>query len=148
MKISIKILQVFLGLFLILNGLNMWFHFLPVQVPESVQANKLMEGLVVSGMFALVKYVEIISGVLLVLNRFVPFALVIMLPLTVVIFWVDFGLIQSANSMKFGTLLVVPHLILLLLYMRNFLPVLAMNSEPKLVSIDEIKAAALNSAKK
>ncbi|OYW84980.1 MAG: hypothetical protein B7Z20_09925, partial [Sphingobium sp. 32-64-5] len=85
--------RIFLGLFLLANGLNFWFHWLPISPPQSEAANRLMDGLVFSGLFGVVKYVEILAGIALLANRFVPLALAAMMPLTVVICYVDYVLI-------------------------------------------------------
>ncbi|MGE0294538.1 MAG: DoxX family membrane protein [Hyphomonadaceae bacterium] len=143
MKWTIVGVRVFLGLFLLANGLNMWLHFLPVQVPESQAANDLMQGLVSSGLFAFVKYIEVACGLMLVFNRFVPFALIVMMPLTIVIAWVDFVLIGSSNSIIFGALLVIPHVLLMTAYLRPYMPMLAMRSEPGVPSKEELLDAVM-----
>jgi hypothetical protein len=61
-----------------------------------------------------------------------------MLPLTVVIAWVDFVLIRSTNSVVFGVLLVIPHIFLMLAYLRTYISVLAARATPGFPSINEI----------
>lgn len=130
MKLAVVALRIFLGLFLLANGLNFWFHWLPITPPDSEQATRLMDGLVFSGLFGVVKYVEVIAGLALLANGFVPLALALMAPLTVVIAFVDFVLIGSLESIIFGALLAVPHALLFLAYLPRYLPILAMRSEP------------------
>ncbi|KKW92022.1 DoxX family membrane protein [Sphingobium chungbukense] len=130
MRILLTVTRLFLGVFLLFNGINMWFPFLPVQMPGSQTALDLMHGLVASGLFSCVKVVEVAAGLMLIFNRFVPLALAAMLPLTVVIAWVDFVLIVSPNSIVFGALLVVPQALLMLFYLRYYLPMFVMRAEP------------------
>lgn len=131
-------IRIFLGLFLLANGFNFWFHFLPVSPPDSQAANDLMHGLVASGLFEMVKFVEIGAGVALLANRFVPLALLAMLPLTVVIAWVDFVLIREMRAIVFGCLLVVPQICLMLRYLSNYLPLFAMRASTDPVSIQDL----------
>jgi putative oxidoreductase len=130
MNVLLTLARLFLGLFLLANGLNFWFDWLPVSPPESEQANRLMDGLVFSGLFGFVKYVEIAAGLALLANRFVPLALALMLPLTVVIAYVDYVLIVESRAMIFASLLVVPQAILMLAHIRSYLPLLAYRGRP------------------
>ena len=133
MKLAVAALRIFLGLFLLANGLNFWFHWLPITPPDSESATRLMDGLVFSGLFGVVKYVEVAAGIALLANRFVTLALAMMLPLTVVIAFVDFVLIGTREAMTFGALLIVPHGLLMLAYISNFLPLLVARAEPAVV---------------
>lgn len=121
--------RIFLGLFLLANGLNFWFHWLPISPPQSEAANRLMDGLVFSGLFGVVKYVEILAGIALLANRFVPLALAAMMPLTVVICYVDYVLIVEARPMVFATMLLVPQAILMVFHLRSYLPLFVYRSE-------------------
>ena len=139
MKIVLAITRVFLGLFLLANGLNFWFHWLPITPPDSEAATRLMDGLVFSGLFGVVKYVEVASGVLLLVNRFVPLALAIMLPLSVVIAFVDFVLIGTREAATFAALLLGPQALLMIASLRSYLPMLAMHGPTDLPGLDEIR---------
>lgn len=144
MKVLLMGVRLFLGLFLLANGLNFWFGWLAISVPESEQANRLMDGLVISGMFGLVKYVEIAAGAALLANRFVPLALALMLPLTVVIAYVDYVLIAESQAVVFATLLVLPQTILMLAHLRSYLPMLALRAEPAaLPNAADLRAAVV-----
>ena len=141
MKIVLVVARIFLGLFLLANGLNFWFHWLPITPPDSEAATRLMDGLVFSGLFGVVKYVEVLSGVLLLANRFVPLSLALMLPLSVVIGYVDFVLIGTREASTFALLLLVPQALLMVANLRSYLPLLAMRGPEGIPSIAEIRAA-------
>lgn len=139
MSFLLASLRIFLGLFLLVNGLNFWFHWLHITPPDSEAATRLMDGLVFSGLFGVVKYVEVASGLLLLANRFVPLALMLMLPLTVVIAYVDFILIGSVEASTFAVLLLVPQAILMLANLKSYLPMLAMRGPIGLPGPEEIR---------
>jgi uncharacterized membrane protein YphA (DoxX/SURF4 family) len=144
MRFVLAALRIFLGLFLLANGLNFWFHWLPITPPDSETATRLMDGLVFSGLFGVVKYVEVLAGVLLLANRFVPLALMLMLPLSVVIAYVDFILIGSREAATFAGLLLAPQAVLMLFNLRSYLPMLAMHGAPGLPTGTEVRAATLD----
>jgi hypothetical protein len=116
----VTVLRLFLAFDLLLNGVNFWLHFLPITVPDSIPARALMGGLVASGLFDFVKYIEIATGLLLLANRFVPLALIVMLPLTVVIFWVDCVLIRTPEGFAFGGTTATVHALLMLAYFKHY----------------------------
>lgn len=141
MKIVLVVARIFLGLFLLANGLNFWFHWLPITPPDSETATRLMDGLVFSGLFGVVKYVEVITGLMLLANRFVPLALALMLPLSAVISYVDFILIGSPEASTYAVLLIAPQALLMLANLRSYLPLLAMRGPEGIPTAAEIREA-------
>src|SRR5580692_7956159 len=80
MKIASLIARIFLGLLFLVFGLNGFLHFIP-QPPPTGRAMAFMGGLASTGyMFPLIKGVEVIVGVLLLVNRFVALALALIAP--------------------------------------------------------------------
>jgi len=77
------VLRIVLGLILIVFGANKFMHFMPMpELPEA--AAHFMGALGKTGyMFPLIGAVEIVVGLLLVLNKWVPFALVLLAPVAV-----------------------------------------------------------------
>jgi|SRR5690554_4001311 len=75
-------LRVFLGLFLILYALNQFFHFLPTsygKMPENA-----MEFLDAVLVYLPMLYIfEIILGLFLIFNKWTPFLLIVLFPLSV-----------------------------------------------------------------
>ncbi len=76
-------LRIILGLILIIFGANKFFDFMPaMEMPEA--AGNFMSALAGTGyMFPLIGAVEVIVGLLLVLNKWVPFALILLAPVAV-----------------------------------------------------------------
>jgi hypothetical protein len=75
--------RLLLGLIFFVFGLNGFLHFLPAPpMPESAAA--FVGGLMAGGyLFPLVKGIEVVSGALLLGNRFVPLALTVLAPIVV-----------------------------------------------------------------
>ena len=77
------IARIILGIVLIIFGLNKFLNFMSMP-PMEGDAATFMGGLRVSGyMFPLLGIIEILVGVLLILNKAVPFALILLAPLAV-----------------------------------------------------------------
>lgn len=75
--------RLLLGAAFTLFGLNGFFHFLPMPAPTGLAAVYL-GGLAASGyMFPLIKGTEVVAGLLLLGNRFVPLALTVLAPVVV-----------------------------------------------------------------
>lgn len=115
-----QFVRIFLGLFLLANGLNFWFNFLPLSSPPSDLANKLMSALVASGLFEIVKYVEIGAGICLLSDRYVPLSLIAMTPLSIIIFWLDFIVIGTFETVTYGILLLIPQLWMMMGYLSIY----------------------------
>lgn len=78
--------RILLGLIFFVFGLNGFFNFLP-QPPLPEAGLKFIMALVETGyMMKLVKSIEVISGLLLLANIFVPLSLLLLAPIVVNIF--------------------------------------------------------------
>lgn len=125
-KTAVRLL---LGAIFTLFGLNGFFHFLPAPPPEGAAA-VFVGGLASSGyFFPLLKGFEVLAGVLLLSNRFVPLALTVLAPIVVNI--VAFHAFLAPGGMAIG--LLVSALGIYLAYTERvvFAPLLrARSSEP------------------
>ncbi|VAW26727.1 hypothetical protein MNBD_BACTEROID04-421 [hydrothermal vent metagenome] len=76
------VLRVLLGLILVVFGANKFFGFIPnMEMPAA--AGNLMSAMMESGyMFKLVGVTEIIVGLLLLIKKWVPFALIVLAPIS------------------------------------------------------------------
>lgn len=82
MKIAFTIARILLGLLFAVFGLNGFLHFIPMQSPTGL-AGQYMGALFVSHYLAVVFLVELIGGLLLLVNRYVPLALLLLGPVVV-----------------------------------------------------------------
>jgi len=82
MKIAALISRILLGLLFTVFGLNGFLHFIPMKAPTGL-AGQYMGALFVSHYLVVVFLVQLIGGVLLLVNRFVPLALLLLGPVLV-----------------------------------------------------------------
>jgi len=79
MKVVSTIARYLAGLTFLVMGLNGFLHFIPFPPPEGVAA-QFMGALYVSHYLTIIFAVQIIGGLLLLINRFVPLALATLAP--------------------------------------------------------------------
>lgn len=72
-----------LGLAFVVFGLNYFLGFLPAKPPEDPAAGVFIGALVTGKVMALAKVIEIVAGLALLTNRFVPLALALLAPILV-----------------------------------------------------------------
>ena len=82
MKIATLIARVLLGLLFLVFGLNGFLHFIPMPPPTGL-AGQYMGALYVSHYLVFIFLVQVIGGALLLANRFVPLALILLGPVLV-----------------------------------------------------------------
>jgi putative oxidoreductase len=82
MKIATLIARILLGLLFLVFGLNGFLHFIPMTPPSGL-AGQYMGVLFLSHYLVAVFLVQTIGGALLLANRFVPLALVLLGPVLV-----------------------------------------------------------------
>src|SRR5438132_13420485 len=81
MKIAVLIARILLGLIFVVFGLNPFLKYLPMQMPPGT-AGQFLTVLFVSHFVYVVGAAQVIGGVLLFVNRYVPLALTILGPVT------------------------------------------------------------------
>ena len=82
MKIATLIARILLGVLFLVFGLNGLLHFIPLPLPSGL-AGQYMGALFVSHYLVVVFLLQVIGGALLLANRFVPLALVLLGPIVV-----------------------------------------------------------------
>ena len=83
MKLTVTIARLLLGLMFTVFGMNGFLHFIPQPPPASPLAIQYMTVMALSHYFVLVFLVQLIAGILLLVNRYVPLALVLLAPVLV-----------------------------------------------------------------
>jgi putative oxidoreductase len=89
MKIASLIARLLLGALMVFAGANHIFNFLPQGPMPSGVAGQLLQGMMGTGYMAFVGVCEVIAGLLLLINRFAPFALTVLAAIIVNIIVVD-----------------------------------------------------------
>ena len=96
MKVATIIARVLLGLIFVVFGSNAFLHFIPMGPPPQGLAGEYLHVFVASGHVYAIGALQAISGILLLIGRFVPLALTI---LAAIIFniWLFHILVAPAN---------------------------------------------------
>jgi putative oxidoreductase len=82
MKTSFLVARLLLGLIFLVFGLNAFLHFIPMPLPSGV-AGQFMGALFVSRYLLVVASIQVLTAVLLLINRYVPLALALLAPIIV-----------------------------------------------------------------
>jgi len=122
--------RIFMGLMFLVFGLNGFLHFIPEpKTPQPEAAMAFAGALMKTGyMFPLIMGIQLLVGVLLLLNRFVPLALALIAPIIVGI--VTFHLFLTPSTIAMGMVVLVLELYLAWAYRHAFGPMLKMRSAP------------------
>lgn len=129
----IAALRILFGLHFLFNGLNYMFHFVDIPKPpggDTAMANVLMDAFVNSGLFVIAKSVEVISGVMLIFNLWVPLALVLAFPVTVIIAYMDVMLTGVPLYAALGAITLIWNGGLMLAYLPYYRPFLVRSATP------------------
>ena len=102
MKIVNLIARILLGLIFLVFGLNGFLHFIPAPMPTGV-AGQYVGALFVSHYAVLVFLLQVIGGVLLLANRFVPLAIALLGPIVVNILLYHFSMAPEGIPLALTT---------------------------------------------
>jgi len=122
MATFVNILIRVFGLFWLVFGLNGLFHFFPIPAPAAESAY-FMEALEHSGYALPMLYgTEVIGGLLLILNGWVPLALLLLAPITANI--VLYDLVLNPKGLTIGIVIAAIHAFLLWRKSAAYMPLL------------------------
>lgn len=130
--------QFFFGGWFVFHGLNHWVHFFPQPPGSASVSSELIRALIKSGLFDWVKAVEVVAGIALLLNRFVPLAAIASFPISIVIGYLNIAVESDANALFvfFGVLGL--NALIIAGHLDRVLPILAAgNIPPSLAGIRE-----------
>ena len=83
MKIAATIARYLLGLIFLVFGLNGFLHFIPMPPPKGLTAQQFGGAIFMSHFWVVIFSVQVLGGVLLLVNRFVVLAVVLLGPVIV-----------------------------------------------------------------
>lgn len=122
--------RILMGLTFVVFGLNGFLHFMPeptTGMPEG--AKEFIGALMKTGyMFPMIMGTQLLVGVLLLLNRFVPLALALLAPVVVNI--VAFHLFLAPSGLVIALVVLVLELYLAWAYRKSYCPMLAARTTP------------------
>ena len=114
MKIAAVISRYLLGLIFVVFGLNGFFHFIPMPPPKGALAAQFGGAIFASHYWIVVFGVQVLGGVLLLLNRYVVLALVLLGPVLVNIFF--FHALMAPEGLPLAIIVVLLWVILAIRY--------------------------------
>ena len=117
MKILVTIVRILLGVIFVAFGLNAFLHFLPKPMPPGI-AGQFVGAMFQSHYILFVSTIELICGALLLVNRYVPFALTILAPIIVNI--IMFLLLLPPVGWQPGVLAAILWIMLFIHYRKYF----------------------------
>ncbi len=122
------IARILLGAIFLVHGLNVFFGFFPMPPLEGA-GGAFMSALIQSGYFLpALATMEIVSGFLLLVARYVPLALILLAPLTLNI--LAFHVFLAPAGLVFAIVLVGLNVFLAIAYRDSFAGVLRHDAEP------------------
>ncbi len=105
MKIAALIARILLGLVFFVFGLNGFLHFIPMGPLPSGTAGQFLGALIESHYVFVVSALQVAGGVLLLVNLYVPLALVLLGPVIVNIFF--YHLFMDRSGLPLAILVVI-----------------------------------------
>lgn len=133
-RLVLHVMRLYLGAWMVVNGLNHWFPIFPQPFGGSPSSQLYMTTLVDTGLFGIAKAIEVVGGLMLIFDVFTPFGLAILLPVSAMVYfnatylqgrWLRFF---DSQGIYMGTGCFYLNLILMLAYIRYYVPMLGMKS--------------------
>jgi len=135
-KYAVTFCRFYLGGFNMVSGLNYFLLFWPQPKIAEVAGNEFVIAATNLNVFAFAKVIEFTCGMCLLFNRFVPLALTMLMPVTMMIFLVNVPWSPAPHVQLSVTRNLVMHLVLLAAYANYFYPLLKFRAAPQPVWSD------------
>lgn len=115
-----KIVRILLGIILILFGINMFYSFIPLPQPPEKAANFLNSLADTGYVLNVVAFFEIFIGLLLLIKKWVPFAMLLLVPISLNILL--FHIFLDIPGIGTAILVIVLNGILIYKYRQKYRP--------------------------
>jgi putative oxidoreductase len=126
MKIASLIARLLLGLIFLVFGLNGFLHFIPMPPPKGLAAQQFGGAIFTSHYWVVIFGIQVIGGVLLLVNRFLPLAIVVLGPVIVNIFF--FHVLMAPEGVPLAIVVVVLWVILAVRYKEYLAGIFVQNA--------------------
>jgi hypothetical protein len=126
MKIASIIARYLLGLIFLVFGLNGFLHFIPMPPPKGLAAQQFGGAIFMSHYWVVIFGIQVIGAVLLLVNRFVPLALVLLGPVIFNIFF--FHALMAPEGIPLAIVVVVLWAILAVRYKQHLAGIFVQNA--------------------
>jgi putative oxidoreductase len=121
MRIASIIARYLLGLIFLVFGLNGFLHFIPMPPPKGALAGQFAGAIFASRYWIVVFGVQVLGGVLLLINRYAVLALVLLGPVVVNIIF--FHVLMAPEGIPLATVVVILWVILAVRYKQYLAPI-------------------------
>jgi len=123
MKYAIWLLRLGFAAWLVPAGLNHFYPLFPQPLGNVPESTALITALIDSGLFSLVKLVELVAGIALLIGWRVPLALLLLLPVSFNVWYWDVVL-QGWTSVSayYGWAILGANVVLMAAYHRSYRP--------------------------
>ncbi len=119
MKTLTVISRIVLGAIYVIFGLDYFLHFIPYQPAHTGAAAAFKNGLMATGyLYPMMKWIQIVGGLSLIMNRYAPFSAVVLFPISLNVFL--FHTILAPSGWFMGVLLLFPNLFLGYAYRKYY----------------------------
>lgn len=118
MKIAALIAQVLLGIVFVVFGLNGFLRFIPMGPMPSGAAGQYVSVMMESHYFLVVSALQVLGGIPLLVNRYVPLGLTILGPVIVNILL--FHLLMQPNGLPLAFIVAILWVVVAFRYRQNF----------------------------
>lgn len=115
--------QYFFGIHALVSGLVYFLRPDHQAVMDNALAGPFQVSLEALGLFAMVKGIEVLVGLCLVFNRFVPLAAIFEMPISVMIFYLSVFIVGDVRTIWTGPKELLCNIIVLLAYWGYFRPI-------------------------
>lgn len=125
--------RILFGFNFLLNGLNWWWKILPYPtIGDPPGGPPFVQAMIDTGfLFDGIKLVEVVTGIAILANRYVPLALVVAFPVTVAAWAVDVGLLgHNVRAQVMGWAVLSMNGFLMLAYFEAYRPMLVRRIVP------------------
>jgi putative oxidoreductase len=126
MKIASLVARLLLGFVFLVFGLNGFLHFIPMPPPAGL-AGRFMEVVFASHYWVLIFAVQAIGGLLLLVNRYVPLALVLLGPVIVNI--LNFHILMAPEGLPLAVIVTALWVVVALRNKRHLAGILSQRGE-------------------
>ena len=133
-RLLLTAMRLYLGAWMLVNGLNHWIPIFPQPYGGSPLSQLFITSLVDTHLFDVAKAIEVVGGLMLLFNLFTPLGLAILLPVSAMVYFNATVLqgrwlwVWGEGGLYMGTCCLYMNLILMLAYIRYYVPMLGMRS--------------------
>ena len=125
MKIAVLIARILMGLIFLIFGLNKFLNFIPAQMPPGT-AGQFAGILFTTHYLWVIGAIETVTGLLFLINRYVPLALTLVGPIIVNIFL--FGALMSPSGVPIALVVILLWFIVFYSHRAAFSGIFAQNA--------------------